>query len=114
LRGSFSQKNAFAGETTNFAGEGTPVISPCLLVDRQEARLATANGRCQVSQHENAEKTTNREVEMAIMRLCLAAAIIGVLGIAAPSRASADWFQFGPVEAADVVGLNTLLEPTRI
>jgi hypothetical protein len=40
------------------------------------------------------------------LRICLIVLSAGILGIAGPDRASAAWFQFGPVEAAQVVGLN--------
>jgi hypothetical protein len=40
------------------------------------------------------------------LKICLIAILAGILGVAAPHRASAAWFQFGPVEAAQIVGLN--------
>jgi hypothetical protein len=40
------------------------------------------------------------------LRIWLIAVSAAVLGLVGPDRASAAWFQFGPVEAAQVVGLN--------
>jgi len=40
------------------------------------------------------------------LRIWIVVVSAGLIGLATPHRASASWFQFGPVEAADVVGLN--------
>jgi hypothetical protein len=40
------------------------------------------------------------------LRIWLIAVAAGIIGLVGSGRASAAWFQFGPVEAAQVVGLN--------